>query len=258
MSDENAIPTKSQHWDPDRYAQNARFVADLGLPVIELLDPKPNEQILDLGCGDGALTLKLRDMGIDVIGVDASAEQIAAARAIGLNVSVQDGHELSFEQEFDAVFSNAALHWMKRPDEVITGVFRALKPGGRFIGEMGGYMNVAALRVACYASLKARDIDAAAYDPWYFPSPAAYRQKLEAAGFHVKQINLIPRQTPLPGNIRGWLETFTECFLNAVPTAEKPALLDEIAALVAPMLQDEKGDWTADYVRLRFYAVRGL
>jgi hypothetical protein len=116
-------------------------------------------------------------------------------------------------------------------------------------------MNVAALRVACCASLKARDVDPAYFDPWYFPSPAAYGEKLEKAGFQVEEIQLIPRQTPLPGDVRGWLDTFCESFLNAVPVGEQTILLDEIAALVEPMLQDEKGNWTADYVRLRFCAI---
>jgi trans-aconitate methyltransferase len=245
----------SQTWDPTRYAKNAGFVPQLGLPVLELLTPLAGERILDLGCGDGVLTKKLRDIGVDVKGVDASAEQISAARSAGLDADVVDGHDLDFDREFDAVFSNAALHWMKRPDEVLAGVARALKPGGRFVGEMGGYMNVAALRVACWATLQAREINPADFDPWYFPSPAAYGEKLEQAGFKVENIQLIPRQTPLPGDVRGWLETFCESFLNAVPVAEKKALLNEIAALVEPMLKDEKGNWTADYVRLRFRAV---
>lgn len=245
----------TQTWDPTRYAKNAGFVPELGLPVLELLAPVAGERILDLGCGDGVLTQKLHDIGVDVKGVDASVEQIEAARRAGLDADVVDGHALNFEREFDAVFSNAALHWMKRPDEVLTGVARALKPGGRFVAEMGGYMNVAALRVACWASLKARNIDPADFDPWYFPSPAAYGEKLEKAGFQVEEIQLIPRQTPLPGDVRGWLDTFCESFLNAVPAGEQTILLDEIAALVEPMLQDEKGNWTADYVRLRFCAI---
>ncbi len=245
---------QSQNWDPARYAENARFVADLGMPVLELLAPQAGERILDLGCGDGALTLKLKELGVDVLGVDASAEQIAAAKDLGLEAAVADGENLTFDTEFDAVFSNAALHWMKDPDAVIAGVKRALKPGGRFVGEMGGYMNVATLRAVCRLALQQRGIDPDAHDPWYFPSPAGYSARLEAAGFAVRSIALIPRQTPLPGDIRGWLETFAESFTGAVAAAERPALLDEIADAVAPMLRDEAGNWTADYVRLRFRA----
>src|SRR5512142_2028530 len=137
-----------QTWDPERYARNARFVADLGMPVVELLAPKSGERILDLGCGDGALTEKLVAMGCTVVGVDGSAEQVAAARARGLDCHVMDGEQLTFNNEFDAVFSNAALHWMKRADAVIAGVWRALKPGGRFVAECGGHGNIKAIETA--------------------------------------------------------------------------------------------------------------
>jgi trans-aconitate methyltransferase len=134
-----------QHWDPARYQRNAGFVAALGQPVVELLAPRSGERILDLGCGDGALTEVLaRDAR--VTGVDASAEQVGAARARGLDAHVADGTRLGFAAEFDAVFSNAALHWMRDPDAVIDGVWRVLKPGGRFVGECGGAGNVATVR----------------------------------------------------------------------------------------------------------------
>src|SRR5579862_57880 len=146
----------SQTWDPDSYARNARFVSDLGAPVVELLAPRPGERILDLGCGDGALTAKLVALGCDVVGVDASAAQVDAARRIGLDARVGDGNLLNFDAEFDAVFSNAAIHWMNRPDDVIAGVSRALKPVGRFVGEFGGYGCVEKIKRALIASLKRR------------------------------------------------------------------------------------------------------
>lgn len=119
---------KNHSWDPERYAQHARFVSDLGMPVVELLAPAPGERILDLGCGDGALTEKLAAMGCRVVGIDSSAAQIEAARKRGLDAYVMDGQRLTFQDEFDAVFSNAALHWMTRADGVIAEVWRALKP----------------------------------------------------------------------------------------------------------------------------------
>jgi trans-aconitate methyltransferase len=118
----------NQTWDPQQYSEHARFVSDLGMPVVELLAPRPEERILDLGCGGGALTKKLADFGCKIVGVDASLEMIAAAKALGLDARVMDGQELQFENEFDAVFTNAALHWMKQPGRVIAGVWRALKP----------------------------------------------------------------------------------------------------------------------------------
>ena len=243
-----------QSWDPQRYQDNAGFVARLGEPLLDLLQPRPGERILDLGCGDGALTEKLAASGAEVLGVDFSAEQIAAAKARGLTAEVGSGEELSFDQVFDAVFSNAALHWMQRPDRVVDGVWRALKPGGRFIAEMGGAGNVQSIREALVAGLNRRGYDGEAAVPWYFPSPEEYRGKLEGRGFAVPYIELIPRPTPLPGDISRWLATFGESFLRELPESERPALVDEVRDALEGPLSDGKGNWTADYVRLRFRA----
>jgi trans-aconitate methyltransferase len=246
----------NQAWDPEQYARNARFVSDLGAPVVELLDPQPGERILDLGCGDGALTEKLVAMRCVVTGVDGSAEQIAAAQARGLDAHVIDGQRLTFDGVFEAVFSNAAMHWMKRPDDVIAGVWRALRPGGRFVGEFGGHRCVQTIVDALGTALARRGIDAAAYNPWYFPTDVAYRERLEARGFVVHSIALIPRPTPLPGDVTGWLETFAQSFSAALPEPARPDFLAEVQELLRPQLCDAQGNWTADYVRLRFKAVK--
>jgi trans-aconitate methyltransferase len=257
MADRNnpAIPA-GQRWIPDRYARNAAFVAELGAPLLDLLDPKPGERILDLGCGDGALTEKIVARGAAVLGVDSSADQVAAARARGLDARIADGHDLVFRAEFDGVLSNAALHWMKRPDAVIAGVWRALRPGGRFVGEMGGEGNVAAVRRALAAAMERRGLDPSAADPWYFPGPAEYRARLEAAGFVVRSIELIPRPTPIPGDIADWLQTFAESFLFAVPEGERPRFLAEVADALVPALRRPGEGWVVDYVRLRFAAMK--
>ena len=245
-----------QTWSPEQYAQQARFVSDLGMPVVELLAPRAGERILDLGCGDGSLTQKLVELGCQVVGVDASPTMIAAAQALGLDVRVMDGQSLPFEREFDAVFSNAALHWMPQLDAVIAGVWRSLKPGGRFVGECGGSGNTATVVQALEQALHRRGINADTVNPWYFPTVDAYRHKLEAQGFLVGTIALMPRPTPLPGGIIGWLEIFAQSFMAPVSTAERPAFLAEVAELCRAALCDSDGHWTADYVRLRFAATR--
>jgi trans-aconitate methyltransferase len=245
-----------QTWDPERYARHARFVSELGAPVVELLAPKAGERILDLGCGDGALTAEFQALGCRVVGIDGSAAQVEAARARGLEARVMDGHALDFDAEFDAVFSNAAMHWMTRPHEVIGGVWRALVAGGRFVGELGGHGCVATIVAALEAALVRRAIDPHAVNPWYFPTDAEYRARLEAQGFRVDSIALIPRPTPLPGDITGWLETFAESFTSALAPEARGAFLVEVRDALRPALCDADGCWTADYVRLRFAATR--
>ena len=246
-----------QHWNPDRYEANAGFVADLGSDTLDLLDAQSGERILDLGCGHGKLTVRLKDMGCDVIGIDASAEQVAAAQELDLDARVMDATRLDFETEFDAVFSNAALHWIKEADAVIEGVFKALKPGGRFVGEFGGSGNVAAVAGALVEVLESRGVAIADVWPWYFPTVDDYRVRLEAAGFDVEEIFLFERPTPIPGDIEGWLDTFCESFLKAVPKDERPAFVDRVRDLLAPILRDADGNWNVDSVRLRFRALKG-
>jgi trans-aconitate methyltransferase len=245
-----------QTWDPETYARNARFVSDLGAPVVELLAPRPGERILDLGCGDGVLTKKLADLGCDVVAVDSSAEQIEAAKKLGLDARVMSGEELPFEGEFDAVFSNAVLHWIKRADPMIASVHRALKPGGRFVAECGGYGCVDKIRTALVEALERRGIDGEARVPWYFPTPGDYATRLERAGFRVDSIALIPRPTPLPGDVIAWLETFAQSFLQGLTGEARTEYLQDVRAALEPQLRDGNGVWIADYVRLRFAATK--
>jgi trans-aconitate methyltransferase len=245
-----------QHWSAQRYAETAHFVPTLGVPVLELLMPAAGEHILDLGCGDGVLTEKIAAAGATVVGVDAAPDMVAAAQARGLDARVVAGQHLNFDAEFDAVFSNAALHWMRPPEAVLAGVYRALKPGGRFVGEMGGHNNTAAIMVALSAVFGRRGLDARRLGPWYFPSAEAYRQKLDAAGFVVDDIRIIPRPTPLPAGLEAWLDAFTEDFFGALPSPDRMPARSEVVDLLRPILMDEAGTWIADYVRLRFRAHR--
>jgi SAM-dependent methyltransferase len=248
----------SQHWNAQDYARNAGFVPALGEPVLELLAPSPGERILDLGCGDGVLTKRLVDAGAHVIGMDHSPEMIAAARTLGLDARIADATALPFNAEFDAVFTNATLHWVKaQPDAPVAGAFRALKPGGRFVGEFGGHGNVAAVVVALLEGLERRGVDdAASRIPWYFPTADEYRARLKRAGFHADYVAVIPRPTPLPAGMRAWLETFANRFSDALPGAQRDQYLNDVTARLAPVLRDSEDRWTADYTRLRFKATR--
>jgi SAM-dependent methyltransferase len=218
------------------------------------LAPQPGERILDLGCGDGTLTARIAQSGARVIGLDASPELVAAAVAKGLDARLGDGRALGFSGEFDAVFSNAALHWMNDPDAVLDGVYRALVPGGRFVGEFGGHGNVAAISTALLAALGVER--APSRLPWYFPTADEYTQRLRAHGFAVASIVSIPRPTALPTGMRAWLDTFASPFLQGIAEAERGGVLDRAVALLAPSLRDASSNWTGDYVRLRFHATR--
>ena len=244
----------NQRWNAERYVRNAGFVAELGATLLVMLAPRAGERILDLGCGDGSLSLRIAESGASVVAVDAAPDMVAAARARGLDAHVVDGEALAFEAEFDAVFSNAALHWMRRPDAVIAGMARALKPGGRLILEFGGGDNVATVKAALIDGLNRRGLDGKSFDPWYFPDDAEYRARLEARGFTVDSIALIPRPTPLPGPIDDWLDTFCESFLFALPEGDRAALTAEVVEAVRPRLCDAAGIWSVDYVRLRVAA----
>jgi len=255
-SSEASSNVSSQSWNAAGYAVNAHFVPALGQAVLDLLQTKSGERILDLGCGDGVLTEKLAALGASVVGIDNAPDMIAAARQRGLDARIMDVRSITFANEFDAVFSNAALHWVKDdPDAPIAGAFRALKSGGRFVGELGGHGCVAAITVALLDTLEGRGVpEPASYIPWYFPTVDEYETRLRRAGFEPRSVQLIPRPTPLPTGMRGWLETFANPFCAALPQEERSGYLDDVTARLKPVLRDTQGRWTADYMRLRFAA----
>jgi trans-aconitate methyltransferase len=256
MNDKAQTAKTGQTWNTEAYAATGRFVSTYGSAVVDLLAPQPGESILDLGCGDGALTEEIANAGASVTGADSSDAMLAAAKKRGLNVVKASGDALPFADEFDAVFSNAALHWIADAEAVIAGVHKALCPGGRFVAEMGGLGNIAAIRVALQAVMANHGVDAEAQAASFFPSATHYRRLLEQNGFTVESITLTPRVTPLPAGMESWLNTFRNGVLDRLAPAERASALSETVALLKPVLCDVDGNWSADYVRLRFKAVR--
>jgi trans-aconitate methyltransferase len=255
-ADPGTLIGMSHAWSPEDYRRNAAFVPALGTPVLERLKPQAGERVLDVGCGDGSLTAAIAAAGASVVGIDSSAAMVADAVGRGIDARVVDARALPFEEEFDAAFSNAALHWVQAADQpaVLQGVFRALRPGGRFAAELGGHTNIAGIAVALRAVLRARAIEHRW--PWYFPSPAEYRALLEAAGFHVEDLRLFPRPTPLPTDMEGWLRTFAVPILAPLPASLQSAVITVVLELLRPSLCDSDGNWTADYVRLQAFATK--
>jgi trans-aconitate methyltransferase len=246
----------TQTWDPLAYERNGSFVHALAGGVLEWLDPQPGEYVLDLGCGDGQLTRRIAESGAHVLGADASAEMIASARERGVEAEHARAEALPFRNAtFDAVFSNAVLHWVRDQDKMLEQVHRVLKRGGRFVAEMGGHGNIAAIHVALVSVLEKHGLAQREKSENYFPTAESYSERLKRHGFEVEQIALIPRPTRLPeSGMEGWLRTFRRGVLEALPFNERETVVRETVALLEPALRDEAGNWTADYVRLRFIA----
>ena len=233
-------------WNAADYAKVGGFVAELGGAALDLLDPQPGERILDVGCGEGTLTRKIMERGADVLGVDDSPEMVRFAREKGVDAVLMDAADMPFAAEFDAAFSNAALHWVLEKEQAARAIFRSLKPGGRFAGEMGGEGNLAAMREALDTELVIRGyVPPLEASNWY-ASPEEFAAVYEAAGFGEIDARLIERPTQVDHGCAAWVTTFRRGWLDraGVPEDERK----EIAAAVA----DRVGSSVLDYVRLRF------
>jgi SAM-dependent methyltransferase len=233
-------------WDAADYARVGAFVAELGGAALDLFDPQPGERILDVGCGEGTLTKRLIERGATVLGIDNSPEMIAAARANGVDAVQLAAEDMQFFAEFDAAFSNATLHWVLHKEQGARAIFRALKGGGRFAGEMGGEGNLETLREALDEELIIRGYAPPVEASNWYASPQEFAAIYEAAGFREIDARLIERPTPIAHGIAAWVTTFRKGWLDGsgVPEAERA----EIGAAVA----DRVGSNVADYVRLRF------
>ena len=248
-----------QGWDAKLYDQSFGFISDFGAGLVELLAPTVGERIVDLGCGIGQLTADIAARGAEVIGVDADPEMIALARHKhpDLNFICASGEDFSLPEQADGVFSNAALHWMKQPETVIANVKRALRPGGRFVAEMGAFRNVVTITEALYRALEEQSVPREAVEfPWYFPRTSAYVGLLEAGGFDVTSFIYFARPTPLdncPNGLSDWIRMFGGGFLAAVPEGGEAKLVARTEELCRDRLCQD-GCWVTDYTRLRFRA----
>ena len=248
-------------WNSALYEQNHGFVWEYGASVVELLAPQAGERILDLGCGTGQLTAKIAETGAFVQGIDSSLAMISTAKSNypHLNFAAADARDFQAEEPFDAVFSNAVLHWIKQPDAVINCVEKALRPGGRFVAEFGGKGNVGAIASALLSVLSEFGCkEPEALNPWYFPSISEYALVLENHGFEVSYAVLFDRPTPLEGGSAGmvnWIEMFAGGFLSGLSDEVQSHVIDRVEERLRPALYRD-GNWSADYRRIRVVAVK--
>lgn len=250
-------------WNAELYDQKHDFVFKYGENVLDILEPKPGEQILDLGCGSGYLTNSIREQGAEVLGVDSSAEMIAKAKQNypQTDFKVADATNLGFDASFNAVFSNAVLHWIKAEDQpkMINAVFMALKSGGRFVAEMGGEGNVGLMISTLRKTLAEHGYQQQSEMEYlFFPSIEEYTSMLENAGFKVIYAALFDRETLLQDQAEGvkkWITMFASDFFIGVKEASQQEILQELTQQLQPYYQRD-GEWYADYKRLRFIAVK--
>ena len=247
-------------WNADLYDQKHQFVSNFGESLVSILQPKNGEHILDVGCGTGDLAFEIAKSGATVTGIDAAASMIekAAEKYPNCTFKVADGQHFSFPNAFDAVFSNAAIHWMKNQQQVVHNCYEALRDGGRFVAELGGAKNIQAIVDAIQAASVLLNIPYKAEQfPWVFPTKEEMTDMLTNAGFHVVAIEHYERPTPLIGEdgIRNWLIMFSNNLLKHLTDAEKEALYTKCEEILRPKLYKD-GTWMADYWRLRLIAVK--
>ncbi len=248
-----------QQWDSRLYDAKHSFVTKYGEDLLALLDPKPGQRILDVGCGTGHLTAQIGALGAEVTGLDHSAAMLAQARAAYPSIPFVEGDAAGFtvEQPFDAVFSNAALHWVRDAAGAVRSIRSALKPDGRFVAEFGGHGNIPRIAQAVresIAELHGRDVP----HVWYFPSIAEYGKVLESHGLLLEAAWLFDRVTPLDGDdgMAQWIRMFGGGMMPGMSEAEREPVIARAVEKLEPQLHIG-GRWYADYKRLRVVAKNG-
>ncbi len=240
-------------WNANNYNKHADFVSILATPVVELLNPQKDEKILDLGCGDGTLAIDIEKVGAKVVAVDLSEDMVKKTNEKGIEAYVMSATELNFQNEFDAVFSNAVLHWVKEPEIALEKIYNALKDEGRFIAEFGGYGNIKHLTDAMQTVFDRHPEYGEFNNPWYFPKEEEYKQLLQKSGFEVTYIEIIPRPTKID-DISNWLNIFANGIVSHLEKEQQINFNKEVRAILKPIIYSQKDGWVADYVRLRLRA----
>jgi len=247
-------------WDSNLYDDKISFVSKLGKDVVTLLDPQPSEKILDLGCGTGDLTNEIMRSGAIPLGIDYSDSMIEKARLKFSNITfqVENGETFRIANQFDAVFSNAALHWMTKPSKVVESVWLALRDGGRFVAEFGGKGNVQTITKAIKEVVSASGAEVSETNLWYYPSIGEYACLLEKQGFRMVYAIHFERPTQLEdgeNGLRHWLNMFAGAFFAQLSGNQKSQAYSIIEEKLRPELF-KNGNWFADYVRIRIKALK--
>ncbi|OUL37851.1 SAM-dependent methyltransferase [Nostoc sp. T09] len=257
----NSISIPKHNWDSSLYQNKHAFVWQYGEDLLQLLNPKAGELILDLGCGTGQLTEKIAQTGAKVMGIDSAATMIEKARQNypHIRFDVADAKNFQVEQPLDAVFSNAVLHWVKEADKAIACIHQALKPGGRIVAEFGGKGNIQVLSQALFSAMESIGISQPqTLNPWYFPSIGEYATLLEQQGFEVIYATLFARPTPLAekeAGIANWIKMFAGAFLVGMTAEQKIQVIRNVEECLKPTLYQD-GTWIADYRRIRILAIK--
>lgn len=250
MTHDAGIPA----WDPAHYGAHGRFISEYGIELVEWLSPQAGERILDFGCGDGYVTHEIARSGAEVVGADHDARMVEATRARGLDARLVDGADITFDAEFDAVFSNSVLQWIRQPEPVIGGLTRALRPGGRLVADVAGLGNLAAVLVAMRAVSDELGGDPALAFPFYAPTAGEFGALLETTGLRIERLETSPRYTALPSELWNWIGSIFAPFFSQFDEATNEHAKERVLALVEPVLRDAAGQWHIDHVRIRVIA----
>lgn len=246
-------------WDAVLYDDKHSFVSKFGSSLIDLLEPKKGEKILDVGCGTGDLAKIMASAGADVIGIDLSENMIRKAKEKFPTIPffVKDVIQLDAHNEFDAVFSNATLHWVQPPEKALANIFNSLKEGGRFVAEFGGKGNVEKITQQIFKQIKEAGIEKNIISPWYFPSIGEYSSLMESIGFRVTFAMHYDRPTPLEGEdgLRNWIAMFASQLFEGMNEESKQEIITNVENVIRPSLF-ENGTWFADYKRIRVIGVK--